>query len=114
MQRIFRYLGGKCVKCGLKRGLHVDHINPFEKSFTISPNWARSWSVLEPELKKCQLLCVECHAIKTSSDGKLPSTCQPRGAVHGTVWSYTRYKCRCDSCRTAKSSYEKARKLGVA
>lgn len=71
-------------------------------------NWARTWKVLEVELKKCQLLCSKCHKDKTSSEGSLGKnwTNQPR-QKHGTVWSYTKYKCRCVECKQAKSAYEK-------
>jgi hypothetical protein len=30
-----------------------------------------------------------------------------RGAVHGTLSTYTNYKCRCPACRAANSAYHK-------
>lgn len=60
-------LGGKCAICG---GSFEDccydfhHLNPSEKEFTISQtntNGARSWLILRDEIKKCALLCANCH-----------------------------------------------------
>ena len=118
MQKIFDYLGGRCVKCGCVEDLHVDHINHLTKSFTIGENWSRSWDILEAELKKCQLLCKEHHLEKSKEEGSLAKgwNKQPR-QTHGTVWSYSKYKCRCDLCKDVKSKamkqqYEK--KQGIA
>jgi len=58
------FLGGKCEKCGYnkcKEALDFHHKDPNEKKFNISPNWGRPWKILEPELKKCSLLCCRCH-----------------------------------------------------
>ena len=52
MEKIFEYLGGKCVKCGSSNNLQIDHTDHLTKSFSIGENWSRSWEVLEPELKK--------------------------------------------------------------
>lgn len=118
MEKIFAHLGGKCVKCGSSENLHVDHTNHFTKSFTIGENWSRSWDVLELELKKCQLLCREHHLEKSKEEGSLAKgwSNQPRQA-HGTVWSYNRYKCRCNLCKDAKSKAMKQqykKKQGIA
>ena len=105
MEKVFEYLGGQRVKCGRTEGLHVDHIDHLTKSFTIGENWGRSWDVLEPELKKCQLLCKEHHLEKSKKEGSLAKgwTNQPR-QKHGTAWSYIKYKCRCDDCKAAKKA----------
>ena len=71
-QKYVDKLGGKCVKCGTTEHLQFDHINPLEKSFTISSNFHRK--DLDEELDKCQLLCWDCHMEKTKEDwlsGKL-------------------------------------------
>lgn len=60
-------LGGKCAICG---GVFDDccydfhHLNPTTKDFNISDqntNGARSWLYIRDELKKCALLCANCH-----------------------------------------------------
>ena len=65
-QKCVDKLGGKCVKCGTTEHLQFDHINPLEKSFTISSNFHRK--DLDEELAKCQLLCWDCHMEKTKND----------------------------------------------
>ena len=58
-----RHMGGKCVLCGYKRcwrAMHFHHINPHEKEFSISSSY--NWADIEMELKKCVLLCANCHA----------------------------------------------------
>lgn len=103
LKKIFDFLGGKCVECGTTEGLQVDHVDPAAKSFTVTKNWARSWAVLLEELKKCQLLCVTHHKAKTAQEESWQSrTNTPQGVKHGTQHSYTKYKCRCELCVTAK------------
>ena len=65
-QKCVDKLGGKCVECGSTELLQFDHINPLEKSFTITSNFHRK--DLDEELAKCQLLCWECHMEKTKND----------------------------------------------
>jgi len=59
--------GGACEKCGYNRcyaSLEFHHLNPEEKEFTISEycsgNNVRVELALE-EIKKCALLCANCH-----------------------------------------------------
>jgi len=57
-------LGGKCYECGYTEcinALEFHHINPTTKCFEISGSHARSWNMIETELKKCKLLCANCH-----------------------------------------------------
>lgn len=60
------YLGGKCSKCESRERLEIDHINKSEKSFPISrpPNE----NAFREELTKCQLLCYDCHRLKSSQE----------------------------------------------
>mgnify|MGYP000051748726 CR=1 FL=1 len=108
IRKIREYLGGVCSKCGATTNLHIDHIDHKLKRFTISSSWGRSWKILEPELRKCQLLCKTHHLEKTIEEGSLAKgwTTQPR-QKHGTVWSYSKYKCRCALCKQAKSKASK-------
>ncbi len=62
--------GGKCVRCGYDEhpaALDFDHIDPAGKSRQISYliNDGVKREVLLAELEKCQLLCANCHRIKT-------------------------------------------------
>jgi len=91
---------GPCTKCGSWDNLEVDHKNPEEKLCSPKHIWSRSDEFRELELKKCQVLCEECHRNKTN--GELS-----RDVIHGTYSGYTHYKCRCELCRRAKSIYAK-------
>ena len=57
--------GGKCIKCGYNKYpevLEFHHRNPTEKDFSISKKGHyRSWKRISEEIKKCDLLCANCH-----------------------------------------------------
>ena len=59
-------LGGKCESCGTTKNLQFDHIDPTTKSFSIAKKYMSP--VVFEEIKKCQLLCYECHLKKTSEE----------------------------------------------
>lgn len=62
-------LGGKCILCGQVYEdccFDFHHLEPTKKEFTISQmntNGARSWLNIRDELKKCTLLCSNCHRL---------------------------------------------------
>lgn len=100
-KRFLALLGGKCVNCGSKDNLHFDHINANKKNFYISRNLNRTDDSIVPEIKKCQLLCEECHKKKTKENGDFAD----KPARHGTLHMYKKYKCRCNKCRKCVSDY---------
>jgi hypothetical protein len=56
--------GGCCVVCGYDRtvvNLHFHHVNPAEKSFSLSMNTTKSLARYREELQKCVLVCANCH-----------------------------------------------------
>jgi len=57
--------GNKCAICGYnkcQRVLSFHHINPSKKEFDLSSRGlTRSWKKIEEEIKKCILLCANCH-----------------------------------------------------
>lgn len=64
-EKAVRYLGGKCQKCGYSKciaALTFHHRDPSQKDFQIGGNHSRSWSAIQAELDKCDLLCANCHA----------------------------------------------------
>lgn len=87
-------LGGICVKCGSRKSLEFDHIDPETKEFEISRARSVSYERLMLELVKCQLLCTDCHKIKHASQ-------------HGSL---ARYKkgCRCVLCVEVRRAYFRA------
>ena len=71
-ENMLKYLRiSECAICAEDdiRVLEFDHINPEEKSFSISQavKLGRSWSEVEAEIKKCRVLCANCHKKHTAS-----------------------------------------------
>ena len=69
---IMRHLGGACARCGNEdqRVLDVDHIDPSKKlrpPHRASPISTRVW-LWEREMGNLQLLCANCHRLKTWED----------------------------------------------
>lgn len=64
-QKALDYKGGKCLACGYDRAarsLQFHHLDPSKKDFSPGAHGVpRKWSVLIEELKKCVLLCANCH-----------------------------------------------------
>ena|ERR1700748_1034120 len=61
----FDFLGGKCLDCGNRdpRVLEFDHVK--KKNFVIASSLMLTWSKLVKELRKCELVCANCHRIRT-------------------------------------------------
>ena len=59
--RAIEHMGGKCSICSYDHpaGLQFHHRNPREKEFEISSRM--SWVRIVEELKKCALVCANCH-----------------------------------------------------
>ena len=63
-ERATYVLGGKCQICGYDKciqALDFHHVNPEEKSSDFNANTNRSWQTTRDEIKKCILLCANCH-----------------------------------------------------
>ena len=56
-------LGGKCCKCGNDNifQLEFHHEDRFVKENNINTLKNMRWSLVEKEIKKCELLCSNCH-----------------------------------------------------
>lgn len=66
-QQFIERLGGECSICGYKKNrsaLHFHHLNLSKKSFSLDLRQFSNckMSLLEKELKKCILVCANCHA----------------------------------------------------
>ena len=64
--RLIEAMGGKCVCCGYSRcadTLDFHHKNPIEKEKSLGGLRAtvRSWMKIIEEVKKCVLVCANCH-----------------------------------------------------
>ena len=65
--RIVEAFGGKCGICGYNKcnaSLALHHINPTEKEFSFNKVRAnpKSWDKIVVELRKCAMLCHNCHS----------------------------------------------------
>jgi hypothetical protein len=95
------YLGGACANCGATEALQFDHIDPALKEMKFDRMAWVSMARFMAELVKGQLLCGDCHSVKTVEENGM----QMARGTHGTLSSY-RY-CKCNSCRAAKNEYTK-------
>jgi hypothetical protein len=62
--RLIDYMGGVCMGCGYSRcqkALEFHHVNPSDKSFSLSDHNYVPWSKARVEADKCVLLCANCH-----------------------------------------------------
>jgi 5-methylcytosine-specific restriction endonuclease McrA len=63
-----------CVACGYNAhpaALEFDHLDPTTKLFHVGSRFSSvSFSKLKEEVSKCQVLCSNCHRIKTFDTGQ--------------------------------------------
>lgn len=64
-RRAIALFGGVCADCGIddERVFEFDHLHSKEKS--IGPLLTGSWEKALKELEKCELVCGNCHNIRT-------------------------------------------------
>ena len=65
-QRAIEYLGGQCLDCGIEdeRVFQFDHVpNRGEKLRNVLNS--TTWEACRTELDKCDLVCANCHCIRT-------------------------------------------------
>lgn len=57
-----------CKDCGISNPivLEFDHINPGEKLFNIGASYSKSLKLVIEEVKKCEIVCANCHRIRTA------------------------------------------------
>lgn len=64
-QILIEHLGGKCCGCGTTQNLQFDHLDRTQKSFNVGKCLDYSLEKLIAEVDKCQLLCYNCHEVKS-------------------------------------------------
>lgn len=71
--KAIEYLGGKCKDCGNtdNRVLVFDHITD-DKECNVPTLFGKKWERIKKELDKCELVCANCHLIRTVSRIPLP------------------------------------------
>lgn len=84
---------GPCNNCGSYNDLEVDHINPNTKIDHKVWTWKLERRLIE--LAKCQVLCYDCHLVKSINE--------KQNTTHGTLNMYDKHNCRCAQCKAIKS-----------
>jgi len=64
------FQGKVCVKCGSDENLELDHIDPDTKELQPAALWSMSDQNPKKiaEIAKCQILCEQCHLIKSGTE----------------------------------------------
>jgi hypothetical protein len=107
-QEMINFLGGKCNHCGRVENLEFDHVNWREKSFPVSKLWSiKDLPKVYNELMKCQLLCYDCHKLKSRKDLS-EINAEPK-FTHGTVYAWMKKHCKCDVCYIARRKWHRDR-----
>lgn len=70
---LIKMMGGECEKCGMNlleypMCADFDHLNPQDKVAEVGSLTAGKIDKLLEEWEKCQLLCANCHRIKTARE----------------------------------------------
>lgn len=70
-QKAIEMFGNKCADCNHTFHPNVydfHHLDPNEKDTTLGNLLHKSWKYIEPELKKCVMLCANCHRLRHTND----------------------------------------------
>lgn len=67
---------GPCNKCGSEESLEVDHVDPNQKVHHAV--WSWSLPRMLQELRKCQVLCRDCHKLKSAEESRQRNTGVPK------------------------------------
>jgi len=62
--KVLKMFGGKCSVCGYNKNiaaLNFHHVDPNEKDFVWNRLRQLKWASIIKELKRCQLVCSNCH-----------------------------------------------------
>lgn len=125
--KVIEYLEAHpCVECGITNPivLDFDHLPGTDKKFEVSravQASTRSWALIESEIAKCEVVCANCHRIRTAeranhrkhqiftgeylakeySNDTLPKGNEHGGGVRG------RRGCKCDLCKSKNAEYSR-------
>ena len=65
--RVLEMFDNKCGHCGLESEYtsvyDLHHVDPTQKEISVGKIMHYNWDKIEPEVKKCILLCANCHRI---------------------------------------------------
>lgn len=107
-QRMVEAMGGKCVECGYSNStaaFDFHHLNPESKEFGMGGMRANpvAWEKIVQELRKCALLCANCHREVEAGERILKSsqtTFDESFVVYSLTFSNSKRKLRatCTEC----------------
>lgn len=128
-QQLIELSGGRCegrffdeedacgpTVCGSVDRLEFDHIDRTTRLFSLSGKGLDgSWPRIMQEHAKCQLLCYQCHRIKTVAAGETGGghnkLINHKDWPHGSMQRYSVNGCKCVDCKFAKMLYRN-KKIG--
>lgn len=61
-----------CADCGYREhpaALQFDHLPGTHKLFRLSHSAQRAWHLVLAEVAKCEVVCANCHAVRTATRG---------------------------------------------
>lgn len=67
-RKLIELKGGRCIDCGFSghpAALQFDHLDPTTKVAEVTTLIRVSWERALAESQKCDLVCANCHAIRT-------------------------------------------------
>lgn len=88
-EQLIAYKGGRCMDCNRVFPIvcmDFDHRIPAEKSFAIGSNYNKSIDDLMLEVDKCDLVCSNCHRIRTA-DNPLVKAKMSASQMGRTAWN---------------------------
>lgn len=93
--------GSACVLCGYSNclaALEFHHLDPTQKDFQISEAYSnpKAWALVVEELRKCTLLCANCHREVHYNNLYIENKQYITGETDYRLWESTNYhKCTC-------------------
>lgn len=62
-----------CADCGYNshpEAMDLDHLPQFEKHKAVSSMMTKAWTRIEAEIAKCEVVCANCHRVRTANRRK--------------------------------------------
>lgn len=111
-ERIVESMGGECQCCGYKtciNSLDLHHINPEEKDSGLADLRANHgrWALIVEELRKCILVCRNCHGEIHAGIRELPSEFKRFDEAYAEYRTMDKEIHYCPVCNGVRSSMNK-------